>query len=57
MKWFDNAIHEVPVTSAGAADGLAAGIFQVNFVAPEQSSTNVGLNMGNNFTQLSVWVE
>jgi uncharacterized protein (TIGR03437 family) len=34
------------VTYAGAAPGLAAGIFQINFVAPSQSLSGVTLTVG-----------
>jgi uncharacterized protein (TIGR03437 family) len=56
LERFDNNPTMLPVTFAGAASGLAAGIFQVNFVAPQQSVTNVGLLMGNTGTQFDVWV-
>jgi uncharacterized protein (TIGR03437 family) len=57
IQSFGNNSTMLPVTFAGAALGLAAGIFQVNFVAPRQSSMNVGLSMGNTGTQFSVWVQ
>ena len=52
----------LPVAFAGAAPGLAAGIFQVNFVAPQQSLMNVTLIVGNpitqfNNTKFNVWVQ
>lgn len=47
----------LPVTSAGAALGLAAGIFQVNFVAPPQSLTNVNLVMGTSSARFNVFVQ
>jgi uncharacterized protein (TIGR03437 family) len=34
-------IGSLPITFAGAADGLAGGIFQVNFVLPESPETSV----------------
>jgi uncharacterized protein (TIGR03437 family) len=46
----------LPVTFAGAAPGLAAGIFQVNFVSPQQSLMNVNLLMGNASVPFNVWV-
>jgi uncharacterized protein (TIGR03437 family) len=46
----------LPVTFAGAAPGAAAGIFQVNFVAP-QSLTNVFLIVGQNSTQFNIWAQ
>jgi hypothetical protein len=36
---------------------LAAGIFQVNFIAPDQSLTGVRLFMGNDSTQFDVFVQ
>ncbi len=39
-------VNILPVTFAGAAPGVAAGIFQVNFIAPQQSSMNVNLMVG-----------
>jgi uncharacterized protein (TIGR03437 family) len=48
----------LPVTFAGAAPGLAAGIFQVNFVAPRQSLRTVNLTVGGGFgAQFSVFVQ
>ena len=47
----------LPITFAGAAPGLAAGIFQVNFVAPEKSAP-VDLMVGGNFgPQFDVFVK
>jgi uncharacterized protein (TIGR03437 family) len=57
LEWFANTPTILPVTFAGAAWGLAAGIFQVNFVAPQQSVMNVDLSTGNTGTQFSVWVQ
>ncbi len=47
----------LPVTFAGAAPGLVAGIFQVNFIAPKQSLMNVDLVVGSGTrTLFNVWV-
>jgi uncharacterized protein (TIGR03437 family) len=46
-----------PITFAGAAPGLAAGIFQVNFAAPAQTLMDVQLVMGNYSTQFDVFVQ
>ena len=46
-----------PITFSAAAPGLAAGIFQVNFIAPEQSLMGVRLFMGNDSTQFDVFVQ
>jgi uncharacterized protein (TIGR03437 family) len=45
------------VNFAGAAPGLAAGILQVNFVAPQQSSTNVSVRVGQSFALFSVAIQ
>ncbi len=42
-----NNITSLPVTYAGAAPGAVAGIFQINFVAPQQSQPSVTLVVGN----------
>lgn len=47
----------LPVAFAGAAPGMAAGILQVNFVAPRQSLTYVTLSMGNAYAFFNVWVK
>jgi uncharacterized protein (TIGR03437 family) len=49
----------LPVSYAGAAPGLAAGIFQVNFTAPQQSSMDMSLILGNGntSTQFSVSIQ
>ncbi|MBZ5618187.1 MAG: SBBP repeat-containing protein [Acidobacteriia bacterium] len=57
LEWFGNNPITLPITFAGAASGLAAGIFQVNFIAPQQSLMNVNLIMGNAGTQFNVWVQ
>jgi uncharacterized protein (TIGR03437 family) len=46
----------VTITFAGAAPGLVAGIFQINFVAPQQSVTNLTLIMGQAVAQFDVFV-
>ena len=55
----DNNPPYLPVAYAGAAPGLAAGIFQVNFTAPQQSSMDVSLILGNGntSTQFSVSIK
>ena len=40
----------LPVLFAGSAPGLIAGIFQVNFVAPQESASVVHLILGNGVT-------
>lgn len=45
------------VTFAAAAAGLAAGVMQVNFVAPQQSTDNVAVSAGNRFAYFSVAVQ
>jgi len=53
-----NGNTPLPITFAGAAPGLAAGIFQVNFVAPQQSLPTVSLLMGGNYAAVfSVFVQ
>ena len=56
LKWFNNNSLILPVTFAGAAPGLAAGIFQVNFVAPRQSLVNVALMMGTSSAPFNIFV-
>jgi hypothetical protein len=53
-----NFFHPVltPVTFAAAAEGLAAGIFQVNFVAPEQSATGLTLISGQDRATFNIAV-
>jgi uncharacterized protein (TIGR03437 family) len=69
VQWSDSypTATILPVSFAGAAPGLAAGIFQVNFVAPQQSLMNVDLILGTigtqsngpqyANTQFNVWVK
>jgi uncharacterized protein (TIGR03437 family) len=64
LEWSGNNVNPtvLPVTFAGAAPGLAAGILQVNFVAPQQSLMTVNLVLGNtnvqyNTTQFNVAVK
>jgi uncharacterized protein (TIGR03437 family) len=54
-----NFSHPVtlPVTFAGAAPGLAAGIFQINFVAPQQSATGLNLTVGQASGPFDVFVQ
>ena len=50
IKWFSNDFKTTvipPIAFAGAAPGLAAGILQINFVAPQQSLMEAYLYMGN----------
>jgi uncharacterized protein (TIGR03437 family) len=56
LEWFDNNATILPIAFAGAAPGLAAGILQVNFVAPPRSLMNVGVIMGNTGAQFNVFV-
>ena len=51
-----NHINTLPVTFAGAAPNLAAGIFQINFVAPQQSVTNLNLVAGTANAFFGVYV-
>ena len=60
LEWFANDPNSptvLPIAFAGAAPGLAAGIFQVNFIAPQQSLMNVNLVMGNASAQFNVWAQ
>ena len=60
VEWLvDNpsGVTTLPITYAGAAPGLAAGIFQVNFIAPQQSLAAVNVLQGTSFGVLiSVFV-
>jgi len=48
VEWFANQpVTSFPVTYAGAAFGLAAGIYQINFVAPPQTVQGLELVLGN----------
>ena len=47
----------LPITFATSAPSLAAGIFQVNFIAPEESLMGVQLLMENYSTQFDVLVQ
>lgn len=50
VEWFTNQPPTfLPVTYAGAAYGLAAGIYQINFVAPPQTVQPLNLVVGNTF--------
>ena len=59
LQWYDSTGQPVAlaVTFAGAAPGLAAGIFQVNFVAPPQGTTVVQLTMGTAYVDFRVVVQ
>ena len=60
IEWIGNDANNptlLPVTFAGAAPGLAAGIFQVNFAAPPQSLTNANLIMGTSSAPFNVFVQ
>jgi uncharacterized protein (TIGR03437 family) len=46
-----------PITFSGAAPGLAAGIFQVNFIAPQESLRGVSLFVGNDGTRFDLFVQ
>ncbi len=59
LEWFENNSNTptiLPITFAGAAPGLDAGILQINFVAPQQSLMNVNLLLGNAGTLFNVFV-
>jgi uncharacterized protein (TIGR03437 family) len=60
LRWVGTDFNNptvLPVTFAAAAPGLAAGIFQVNFAAPEQSLMRVSLFMGTDSTHFDVFVQ
>jgi uncharacterized protein (TIGR03437 family) len=60
LRWVGSDFNNptiLPVTFAAAAPGLAAGIFQVNFIAPEQSLMSVNLFMGNDSTHFDVFIQ
>jgi uncharacterized protein (TIGR03437 family) len=50
-------INGATVVFAGAAPGLATGIFQVNFIAPLQTLNNVSVTVGNASARLSAYVQ
>jgi uncharacterized protein (TIGR03437 family) len=57
-----NLAEPLPIKFAGSAPGLAAGILQVNFIASQQSSTNLNLvfgsgNMQGSNAQFSVSIQ
>ncbi len=45
------------VSFAGAAPGLAAGIFQINFVPPQQNLVSIGLQVGEGIGNFNVFVQ
>ena len=60
LEWLANDPNSpivLPIAFAGAAPGLAAGIFQVNFIAPQQSLMNVNLVTGNAGARFNVWTQ
>ncbi|HEX6897490.1 MAG TPA: SBBP repeat-containing protein [Bryobacteraceae bacterium] len=67
LSWFGSGnlgYLTLPVTFAGAAPQMAAGIFQVNFAAPPQSLSNITLQLqqpapagGINYGQFTLFVE
>lgn len=60
VQWFANDLNNptvLPVKFAAAAWGLAAGILQVNFVAPPQSLTNVNVIVGDAAAKFNVYVQ
>jgi len=60
VEWIANDPNQPtiwPVTFAGAAPGLAAGIFQVNFVAPAQSLMNADIVTGDASGRFNVFVK
>ena len=52
-----NSGNTLPITFAGAAPGLVAGIFQINFIAPQQTVMNVNLNVAGNATLFNLFVQ
>jgi uncharacterized protein (TIGR03437 family) len=53
-----NGQTSLPIIFVGAAPGLAAGVFQVNFVAPPQTLPFLDLVVGNNtYTPFRVFVQ
>jgi uncharacterized protein (TIGR03437 family) len=59
IKWFSSDFKETatpPIAFAGAAPGLAAGILQINFVAPQQSLMDAYLYTGNTSARLNISV-
>jgi uncharacterized protein (TIGR03437 family) len=46
----ENTPPMLTVNFAGAAPGLAAGIFQINFVAPQQSTADMSVILGSGAT-------
>src|SRR5262249_44934980 len=60
VKWLVNNPNYstvLPITFSGAAPSLAAGIFQVNFVAPSQTRQTLSLLVGNSSMIFSVFVK
>ena len=55
VRFGNNPPYEV--TFAGAADGLAAGILQVNFRAPQQTTANVNISVGGSLAYFDVVVQ
>jgi len=47
----------LPVTYSGAAPQLVAGVYQINFIAPQQSLTNLTLTIGQAFGLFDVAVK
>jgi len=60
VEWIANDPNQpaiLPVTFAGAAPGLAEGIFQVNFAAPAQSLMNADIVTGDASGRFNVFVK
>jgi uncharacterized protein (TIGR03437 family) len=60
LRWVGTDFNNptiLPVTFAAAAPGLAAGIFQVNFIAPQESLRGVSLFVGNDSTRFDLFVQ
>ncbi len=56
LGWNGSEFVTLQVTFAGTAPGLAAGIFQINFVAPQQSLMNAYVQLPIASARLSVFV-
>jgi uncharacterized protein (TIGR03437 family) len=56
LQWTGGTSPIFPIAFAGAAPGLAAGIFQINFTAP-QSLMQIQLVMGMAFANFNVYVQ
>jgi uncharacterized protein (TIGR03437 family) len=60
IKWFSSDFKNTatpPIAFAGSAPGLAAGILQINFIAPQQSLMDAYLYMGNISARFNISVQ